>query len=174
MQERLARLSSKRKSLNCVVPASVWYFLIVLLQTTTACSLDSDAVTWGEGRLIYDHPGVQRLLAEETSREAEQRRFRAEKHSHSENAARVEDMRKHPERYIQGRREFLNSMERQPSIKVPDRTNLRTLGKSQASCLIYPHWEDVWVHVRVTSGALKGQEGWICQTSIQSASAGWP
>jgi hypothetical protein len=117
--------------------------------------------------LVEDNPEVDRLLSVQKARDDKVNEFWREKHTQQEGMKRVDDMWRNPERYAPGRREFLGAMSQQPGVSVPEKTYARLLESSGAYCTPGPVYSTtVYIKVRVTSGPLIGQEGWVCEDDI--------
>ncbi len=90
-----------------------------------------------------------------------------DKHLNREEAiTRVLDAHLNPERYAPGRKEFLSAMSQQPGVMVPEKTYVRVLAGSGAMCNLEPVYTFTFVKVRITSGPLRGLEGWACQWDV--------
>jgi len=153
-------------------PGIVLAFWSIVL--VSSCNPKADSVTREGARLVNDTPNVRRLVAEQAAQDVEQLRFDRESHTRDEIIAHVDDMKRHPERFNRGRREFLDAMASQPGVLVPELSSLRTTEHSDARCHVWPLYDEVWVKVRVLSGPQKGREGWMCQLCITGVSRGWP
>jgi hypothetical protein len=142
---------------------------ITFLLLTGGCSSPDRALITRDGshtRLVEDSPEVERLLSVQKTRDTEANEFWREKHTDEEGLKHIEDMLMRPERYAPGRKEFLAAMFNQPGISVPERTYARLLEYSGARCTPRPGYSTVYIKVRITSGPLLGQQGWICEDNV--------
>jgi hypothetical protein len=57
---------------------------------------------------------------------------------------------------------FIAAMAEQPGIEIPARSYARLVESSRARCGDDPTNHENYLRVRVTTGALKGEEGWTC------------
>jgi hypothetical protein len=71
--------------------------------------------------------------------------------------------RQSDEVYIPERTAFLKAMARAPSVPIPAYSYFRLLQDSNAICSPRPPENPTYIKVRVTTGPMKGQEGWGCQ-----------
>lgn len=117
--------------------------------------------------LIQDSAEVQRMLSEQSRRDAAVEQFWKEKHSTEEGTERMKDTIINPTRYTPGRKEFLSAMSQQPGgMSIPEKTYVRVLRDSGARCNLNPIVTTNFILVRITSGPFAGHEGWACQDDI--------
>lgn len=116
--------------------------------------------------LVQDNTMVERMLALQRIQDAEIEQFWKAKHSKEEGIQRVTDMQANPTHYTPGRKEFLSSMSQQPGVFIPEKTYLRLIEGSGAHCNANPLFTTTYIKVRITSGPLRGREGWACEDSI--------
>jgi hypothetical protein len=115
--------------------------------------------------LLYDSPEVRRLLADENAREGEINRFWRDKHTQEEGVKRIHDMARHPEQYPPGRSKFLEDMAKMTGFYVPSKSYCRILEGSESKCGRLPIETAVYMLVRVTTGPLRGKQGWVCSSN---------
>ena len=120
--------------------------------------------------LVTDSPEVRQVLTDEDAREEGVNRYWREAQTPEERRERIEDMTKHPEHYPSSRSEFLQSMARMPGVYVPERSYCRVIQRSKSTCGPTPIETAVYVMVSVTTGASRGRQGWVCESSIQKLS----
>lgn len=124
-------------------------------------------------RLVQDSPDIERLLSIQRTRDAEGDTFWREKHSSESVTKRVENMRLNPERYAPGREAFLLAMSRSAALSVPGHTYARLVQQSGARCNLNPITTSSYVKVLITSGPLRGNQGWMCEDSLVRTTI-WP
>lgn len=158
-------------------------FILVVLSAFCGCRLfdpDYQAITSPSGtRLIVDSAEVQSLIAEHSvTNSHEEKELHRSFVEHNKvflrtkgkrtpeerdaDAARLRELRQHPERHIPQRLMFLDKMAQAPSIVIPGASYCRILQRSDAICSRDPILNPEYIKVRITSGPLKGQEGWGC------------
>jgi hypothetical protein len=119
-----------------------------------------------ETRLIDGSPEVDRLLSIQKARDTVADLMWKKQVNKEEAMKRFLDSLVNPERYAPGRKKFLLAMSQQPGILVPEKTYVRVLAGSGAECGPIPGHSFTFVRVRVTSGPLRGREGWVCQGDV--------
>jgi hypothetical protein len=95
--------------------------------------------TNANSKLVFDSLELRRLIAEQESRNQEL-----------------------PEP-IPGRSQFLDAVRRQPGVSVPPGPYARQLERSKASCEPGQSKVGRLTRIRITTGPLKGMEGWVCE-----------
>ncbi len=60
-----------------------------------------------------------------------------------------------------GRGEFLEAMAKMPGFLVPYRSQCEVVERSRAACGP-PLYNELFVKVRITTGPMRGKEGWVC------------
>jgi hypothetical protein len=85
---------------------------------------------------------------------------------------RHEEMELHPDRYTVERNELLTAMARQPGFEVTGEQYFRGIDQSDAGCAKEPTTSSNFVLVRITTGSLKGREGWACNRDVEFR-GGW-
>lgn len=117
-------------------------------------------------RLTLDSPGVRRLLAAAGAREKEENEYWRGQNQEAQ-LQQIEDMELHPERYMVERSKLLNAMAQQPGFEVTGEQYFREIDQSDAGCAKEPASSSNYVLVRVTTGPLKGREGWACDADVK-------
>ena len=119
-----------------------------------------------ETRLVNDSPEVERMLSIRKVRDTEAEKLWSKHLNREEATNRVSDAQVNPEHYAPGRKEFLMAMSQEPGVLVPEKTYVRVLAGSGAMCNLEPVYTFTFVKVRITSGPLRGREGWACQWDV--------
>ncbi len=154
----------------------------IILATSCRGWWDGEMVTDNtrEIRLVIDSADVQRFIANQSAlysrdrmeaaffsrretsllQELEQRKTVRDRSAIKND---LDELYKHPENYVPERIAFLDAMEQAPGFKVPPKTSCTILRRSEAICSRQPRSNSVYVKVGITSGALKGREGWGCE-----------
>jgi hypothetical protein len=111
--------------------------------------------------LVTDSSEVRRLIALEEAHAPEEIKAGEALLQQYEPLAIVE-RRQHPERYFPEHSRFLDALAHQPSVKAPVGSYARLLEMSHAKCCADPSLSGEYAKVRLTSGPLRGREGWLC------------
>ncbi len=111
--------------------------------------------------LVTDSPEVRRLITLEEARASEDARtYQAMLHKYGNTA--IVESRQHPENYFPQHVKFLTEMTHQPSVSIPKWSYARALERSHARCEADASLSAQYWKVMITSGARRGQEGWLC------------
>ena len=110
---------------------------------------------------------VEHLLSGQKGHDIEMEQFRGVKQSAADAAERIHVMATDPDHYSPGRKEFLLAMARQSGVLVPGNSYVRLLQSSGVRCNLDTTFSTTFIKVRITSGPLKGREGWVCEDDIQ-------
>jgi len=127
----------------------------------------------GKTHLAEDSPEVERLLSGQKARDSEMETFWHGKHSQDDTSERFRVMATDPDRYSPGRREFLLAVSQQSNVTVPEQSYVRLLRHSGVRCNLNATYTTTFIKVRITSGALRDREGWVCEDDIQRTVV-WP
>lgn len=133
-----------------------------------------------EVRLIVDSERVQRLISHQDAVQQNERAgvvlfLKDEGRLLEQGSPReLDDLLKHPEKYIPSRIAFLDAMDREPAIVVQRKSFCRILKRSNAICARGPVENPDFVKVRVTSGPDRGIEGWGCLGDGIGMTVAWP
>lgn len=119
---------------------------------------DIQEMTGRDIRLVLDSDEIQRLVAQQSAFEPQER---IEVHRHF--AAGSPSTEREIEKFIPERITFLKTMGRAPTVAVPAKSYCRVLQRSNAVCSPRPIENPTYIRVRITSGPLKGREGWGCE-----------
>ncbi len=74
----------------------------------------------------------------------------------------IVERRRHADQYFPQHVKFLDEMAHQPSVKAPNGSYVRLLVRTNAKCEADPTLSAEYAKVRITSGSLRGSEGWLC------------
>ena len=168
--ESRARTVAWPKWLDLVVPSrhALFLLLIFVLALASGCDMlnpNRQIMTRISTHLIAPSPDVERLLSGQRVEDTKVERFWHEGHSKQEGIDRVEQILRNPESLYPGRKDFLSAMAKQPAESVPANSYLRLLEESHVKCS-NPIETTTFIKVRVTSGALDGHVGWVCEDDI--------
>jgi hypothetical protein len=153
---------------------SLFYAILIVFVSSLGCALiysDRQFRISGSSHshpvfLIPDSSEVRHLLAEEDVREEDVSHFWREKHTKEEVRKRIQDITKNPEQYPVGRSEFLQAMGRIPGVYVSG-SYCRIIERSKSTCGQNSIETAPFVMVRITTGASRGTQGWVCGTGVK-------
>jgi hypothetical protein len=111
--------------------------------------------------LIADSSEVRHLIAREEAHAPEEVKVGEALLQQYEPLAVVE-RREHPERYFPEHIRFLDALTHQPHVTAPAGSYARLLEMSHAKCNSDPSLSGEYAKVRLTSGPMRGREGWLC------------
>jgi hypothetical protein len=113
-------------------------------------------------RLIADTPAVRGLITVEERNGPDEVRVGEMSLIQYGPMTAMAERRHHADKYFPQHVKFLSEMAHQPSVRAPNGSYVRVLDRSHAKCEEDPSLSAEYARVRITSGSLRGSEGWLC------------